>query len=65
MYYHRALALLDNIRKYRECRWETAIAIGENLGISAQRPVNVGRCMNCRLDIRTIKVQRRNLSLKE
>jgi len=58
---YRALALFDDIWEDCVCQRDTRISLGENFLISAQHPVNV-RCMNCRLDIRTIKLHRSDLS---
>ena len=66
MYNHRALALLDDIREYGECWREARIPLRENRRhvTGAHRPVDVGRCVNCLLDICSIEVHWRDLSLK-
>jgi len=64
MHNYRTLVLFDNIWEDCECRRETRITLGE-IFMGAHHPVNVGRCVNCRLDISTIEVRRRGLSHEE
>lgn len=37
----------------------------ENISVSALYPVDIGRCMKSCLDVGTVEVQRRNLSLRK
>ncbi|SRR6266702_1918073 len=62
---HRAIALLDHIREHSERRRETRVAVGENVDVGALSPGDGGWCVDRRLDIRSIEVQRSGLGLEK
>ena len=65
MYNHGPIILLDDVRKYRERRWQACVSIREDLDAGAFRPVNVSGGVDRLLDICTVKVEGRFLDLGE
>ena len=62
---HGTFALLDHIREYRVRRLGTRVAVGENFSFGALDPVDVGRCVDRRLDVRPVEVQGSGLGLEK
>ena len=62
---HGALTLLDYIREYRQRRLDTRVAIRENVFRGALGPADGGRCVDRRLDVRSVEVHGSCLGLKK
>ena len=55
---HRALALLDRVREHGERGREGLVTAREDADVRALAPVDIGRRMNGRLDLRPVEVDR-------
>jgi len=58
MHYHAPVAFLDDVRQHSKSRWETGIAVREDVHTRAFSPVYFDGRVDGFLDVRTVKVER-------